>query len=148
MAEVPDEPVAGPLYDALAAAFAPHVVAGRVTLTYPRIVAVAASTFDDREREWEMRCANLRRQLGACHSESIARQKAHDRLVTELRRERLETVMARAAELDAARSTATRMAERAGRLEAVVVQARARWDHEGGPTVLREAFANLDAVSP
>lgn len=142
---VPDEPVAGPLYDAIAAALAPHVTGGHVDLTYPRIVAVAAAVVDEREREWELRCANLRRQLGACHSEAIARQRSHDRIVADLRHDRLEAAMARAEELDSARRGARRLAERVGMLEAVVVQARARWDHEGGPAVLREAFDALDA---
>jgi hypothetical protein len=136
-------------YRAIASALRPHSHADRIDLTFQHIVGLAAKAVDDM-------VAGLRAEVAAAQEAHAADVDALGREVEQRRREMDARVAA--AETTAAEASARvasdrewdeqesrRVAERLAALEELAVQARARWAHEGGPSLLRDALERVGA---
>lgn len=129
-------------YDTIARALAPHATGGTLPLNaavryatdavLARFVSETAAA-DDRDREIEA-LRNEVGRLGTAYAAEIAA------LAAEAAQERLRAANAVLAAQDALRASAARTEA----LERVYVMAAARWDHEGGPELLRIALAECN----
>lgn len=130
-----------PLYDALAAALRPLSTSGQMTgpLTGAINAAVAAVEAHlgreaDEAAPADATVKRLRAEVLALRAQMLVEQERHQADVTAVRSE-LTPVAPAAQQGDLVEA-----------LEAVYVQAKARWDHEGGPVGLRDAIAAVEAA--
>jgi len=140
-----DFPTPTPLYDAVAAALRPYVdETEHVALTFPKVVALAAEaaqTVLDANHAEVAALVTERRRAVADALDSGERARAEGlTAVTEAER----TVGANEEELANLRAELGRRSQRSAVLEGFYVLARARWDYEGAPPVMRQA---IDAVA-
>lgn len=145
-----DAPVATSEYEAIANALRPHVVDGFLgELTFPQIVGLAAAAVAPTVESLKHERDRTSRQAANVAAESTSAIDETMAAARELVASITDAFAARVAEAEMVADRWRTEGEAArGRLvllEAVRVQAEARWGHEGGPSPLRDA---LDAARP
>lgn len=137
-----------PLYDSVAAALRPlagpdGTLAAPLTAAINAVVAAAEQRLIELTGDWaELQAANARlnAELLDVRASAAAEASRHE---TALRAASAAARHAVAAHAD----TTMRAQQRVSALEAVFVQAKARWDHEGGPELLREAIRAAETAA-
>lgn len=142
-----DFPTPTPLYDAIAAALRPHVGADeRLALTFPVVVARAAEAAQSVVGTQYSEVATLvteRRRLVEDAKSEVERQAGATARATA---DAVQVVTDTATEMARQRAELARRNERTAVLEGFYVLARARWDYEGAPPVLRQAIEAVEAT--
>jgi len=141
-----DDPVVTAEYDAIAAAFRPHARDGDIAMTLPQAVGLAATAVAavlESERAAREQAHALARDTTAEAQAVLARAEVD---AEALRANAVASVEAMRVELAAARLAASGRAERMAVLEAVAVQAAARWGHEGGPSPVRDVLVAAGVI--